>query len=487
MFSVHWGILKGLLILVLLSGPVFAQPKLPDFSQRGPNLSLDPFERLKSNGHPSDVRAPLTLDTEVEPAQHSDVTEENPSATPVVEEAVKPSKVISIDNSPPYNYTMFLDVDYVRKFSGGASSNPMGDDPNAVPSSTAYLGLLHFWGKYDTAKAKLWDNGAFVLHWIYGMGTSPTATVGDLRSVSNIDASFMSSGEMVMPGLDILELWYEHSFPFNQSSIRFGIGYLSSDFYKSKYTGLFLTSGINSIGTEILWNTMASNPPNTTLGLWYKTKLSENIYGQAVVFDGFPDHSTKVFDLDINSEEGIFIASEFGWSEGEAKKEGYFKMGVGAWYLSQNIKQNMTIGVKAYPGDPVATQGVYTVIDKAFDDKLGVFFKGGIAVNGINKFRHYFTLGITQKGIIESRPSDTIGLAVVQSKLSDTYIKYHGKDDQGNVITFTQETIYELTYSIPVNKWLMIQPDLQYVLQPGMNVNNKNAVVGIIRAEITLI
>jgi len=493
-------ILWGICCVILLNPVAIAQLRLPDTSARAPNLTIDPFESSRAKktirnsitlGQPisnddeeeeseSQNTETQDLDAETDVTQQEDVAEEQ-------EEGQEANKPHSNGSELPYSYTLFLDVDYVYKFSGGASSDPMGDDPDAVPPSSVTVGLLHFYGEFSTAKADWWDNGTFVLHMIYGEGESPTGTVGDLRSVSNIDASFMSDGQMVMPGLDILELWYEHAFPLSKSSMRFGIGYLSSDFYKSKYTGLFLTSGINSIGTEILWNTMASNPPNTTIGLWYKSKLSENLYGQAVVFEGLPDHSTKVFDVKFDESEGAFFATEFGWQEGIPKQEGYLKVGVGAWYLSQRIKNNMMIGIRNYPGDPIATRGYYTVIDKAFDNNIGMFFKGGIADNGINKYRHYFTTGLTYKGLIPSRPGDTAGIAVVQSKLSDNYIKFQGSDESGNITMYSEETIYEFTYSISVNNWLMIQPDIQYVMQPGMNPMNENALVGILRAEITLL
>jgi porin len=456
-------------------------------------LSIDPFTPTRSEiskKTPSNSSTLTSLPEASTNAGESRPDNQIPTATPETtaqQSAKAPPAPLSNDGNPPYSYVLFLDVDYINKFSGGASSNPMSDNPDAVPSPTAAVALLHFYGEYDTARADLWRNGMFVLHMIYGTGTSPTGTVGDLRSVSNIDASFMSNGEMVMPGLDLLEFWYEHAFPASRSSIRFGVGYLSSDFYKSKYTGLFLTSGINSIGTEILWNTMASNPPNTTIGLWYKTKLTDKVYGQAVAFDGLPDHSTNFFDVKFDADEGVFLATELGWLTGEPKQKGYFKAGFGYWYLSQRLKENMMVGIPDYPGDPIGTRGYYTVIDKAFGDQLGLFFKGGMAVNGINKYRRYFTTGASYKGLIPSRPNDTAGVAIVQSKLSDNYVNMHGINANGKLTTYTEETIYEITYSIPVNKWLMLQPDLQYVMQPGMNIMNQNAVVGILRAEISLL
>ena len=465
---------------------------LPNANDRFPSVSLDPFERQRAV-----VQAARKIQTTVAPVAES---ASQALDTPAVVAPVITAPALSApDNSPPYSYSVFLDVDYVNKLSGGAQTTmSMGgeeaDSGEATPpASSAAVYLLHFYGEYDTGKAGLWDNGTFVAHIIYGGGNSPTNTVGDLRSTSNIDASFMDEqGNMVMPGLDVLELWYEHRFPYNKSSVRIGAGYLSSDFYKSKYTGLFLSSGVGSIGTEILWNTMASNPPNTTLGLWYKTSMTEDVYWQLAAFDGFPDHSTDVFGLAFSEEEGVFTATELGLQLGSPKKDGYLKVGLGAWYLKQDMAKMMEqtmymVGYEGYTGEAKqGTGGVYVVVDKAIDNDIGVFFKGGIAEDGINKYKRYFTTGVTYKGALESRPSDVLGAAVVQSKLGDAYLEASGVDEEGNFALFSHETIYELTYSAQVNKWLMVQPDLQYVLQPSMNPINLNAWVATIRAEITI-
>ncbi len=495
-------------------GLVLAELKLPNSANRLPDLSLDPIKNNQQPDKPTNKQAePIINETAADIViieENQPILDEIPMEIPSLDEAntevntmeppaleVEPISPLKQDETPPYSYALFIDVDYIYKLNGGAQAAiPMGEDNIAAesnpPSSSAYVYLLHFYGEYDTAKARWWNNGTFVAHAIYGGGNSPINTVGDLRSVSNIDASFMDlDGNMVMPGFDILELWYEHRFPYNKSSIRFGIGYLSADFYQSNYTGLFISSGIGSIGTEILWNTMASNPPNTTLGLWYKTSITEQLSWQSVAFDGFPDHSTNPIAIKLNSDEGVFTATELTWSQGTPKQKGYFKFGIGAWYLKQNMvkirQETMMIGYRNYNGPKVAgTGGMYAVIDKAFGDKLGVFFKGGRAAKGINKYSQYFTTGVIYKGLLKSRPNDIIGAAVVQSKLSDDYIQINGVDEQGDLNTFTQETIYELTYSAQINDWLRLQPDIQYVLQPRMSIMNEAAFVFLLRAEFTL-
>lgn len=459
---------------------------------RRPNLSLDPFERNYEA-----TRAILKQNKTPEP--ESEPTQDNATPVkphPIATIAAPPTQETAASfspSSPPYSYALFVDIDGVYKLQGGASQPMVTDaDPNAdplpPPSPSTMVGMAHFYGEYDTHAADMWSNGTFVLHAIYPFGNSPMNTVGDLRSVSSVDASYANeAGEMQMPGPQLLEFWYEHKFPYSKSSVRFGVGYLGSDFYKSKYSGLYLTSGVSSIGTEVLWNVMASNPPNTTLGLWYKSQLSEESYFQTVIFDGLPDHSTDFFALELDKDEGAFFAMEGGLLKGKAKQNGYLKAGLGAWYLHQKMAKNMMVGFEGYEGsEPIGTGGFYMVAEKAFSDDLGVFIKAGQAADDVNKYLRYITAGINKKGIIKDRPGDTAGIAVVQSKLTDAYMKAQGFDADGNQIMYSHETIYEITYSMNYNKWLMLQPDLQYVIQPAMSLMNQNAWVALLRAEITI-
>lgn len=54
---------------------------------------------------------------------------------------------------------------------------------------------------------------------------------------------------------------------------------------------------------------------------------------------------------------------------------------------------------------------------------------------------------------------------------------------QGLPVTHAEKTI-ELTYLIPVNSWLALQPDLQYVISPNTTPAIRDAVALQLRFEI---
>ncbi|MGL5837021.1 MAG: carbohydrate porin, partial [Sphingorhabdus sp.] len=45
------------------------------------------------------------------------------------------------------------------------------------------------------------------------------------------------------------------------------------------------------------------------------------------------------------------------------------------------------------------------------------------------------------------------------------------------------EVAFELTYRAPVTDWLTLQPDAQYVLNPGATPGIRNALIFALRAE----
>lgn len=469
------------LLLAVSSAVVHAELRLPS-ATRAPDLGADPFERLRNatkKTEPNKAVEPAPAPPEV-----ANTTPPLPIPSPVA-----PS---SSANKSAFSHEFILDLDYVYKIEGGVqeiaamdpSDTTNSEEPSAPPQSVI-VGLAHYIGEFDPAAAGLWENGHFLAHIISGLGDSPTITTGDLRSVSNIDASFMDlDGNMIMPSLDLVELWYQHSFPHSKTSLRFGILSYGFEFYRTRYSGLFLHSAFG-IGTEVLWDTMVSNPPTTSLGFRGKTELSPDSYLQIGLYDGLPDHSADFVAIDISEEEGFFLGAEVGFTEGKPKTDGYYKYAIGGWYLRQDMQNypSMVSFENASEEFISGTGGWYVLAEKGFSDSLGVFFKTGQASEKINKYALYYSGGVWYKGLLDSRPSDVVGFGIAKNQLGSAYLDVAGTDQNGDQALYDAETIYEITYSIPVNDWLTVQPDIQYIDNPGFTVLNLDLWAAIIRLE----
>jgi porin len=83
----------------------------------------------------------------------------------------------------------------------------------------------------------------------------------------------------------------------------------------------------------------------------------------------------------------------------------------------------------------------------------------------INPFPYFASAGASYRGLVPGRDKDTAGFAL-----------YYGGFSR-HLPGQTYELVLEWTYAIAVARWLTVQPDLQYVINPGGRSSVGNAVV----------
>jgi len=92
-----------------------------------------------------------------------------------------------------------------------------------------------------------------------------------------------------------------------------------------------------------------------------------------------------------------------------------------------------------------------------------------------NLVNFYADAGVTYKGLIDGRDSDTAGLGVAYTRISDTVSKL-----DSDTVRFTggaypirrSETVLELTYQAQIAPWWQIQPSAQYLFNLNGGVPN---------------
>lgn len=72
------------------------------------------------------------------------------------------------------------------------------------------------------------------------------------------------------------------------------------------------------------------------------------------------------------------------------------------------------------------------------------------------------------------RDKDQLGFSVAKAHNGDKYKQ--SMSNTGTAVT-DAEVVYELTYRARINRWLAVQPDIQYVRHPGTNPTLKDALV----------
>jgi porin len=116
------------------------------------------------------------------------------------------------------------------------------------------------------------------------------------------------------------------------------------------------------------------------------------------------------------------------------------------------------------------------------DQGLGFFGRVGLTPADRNFINFYFDTGLSYKGLIPTRDNDTLGIGFGYAQLSNgarSTLQADGASPIG------AEMVIEFTYQAELTPWLIIQPDLQYIINPGGASDLNNALVIGGRAAIT--
>ena len=471
----------GILLIVGFgfSSFAFAELQLPK-GERSPNLSLDPFERARKA-----VKQIPTQSAE-EPARERAAPEKIQGGSDALA-AETSSEGAADEPAEPFSYEILGIADFFTLVSGGPFDDGTSEE---APVTRAIPMMVDLAGEVDTEAAGLWKDGLIFAHLMLYSGSqgTPSAIVGDFHGLSNIDAGLTTT----VPKL--LELWYQHSFPFSKSSFLIGIHDWNSEFYIAEYAGLFL-NGTFGMGSVIGIGSPSAYP-TTTAGLRYKSQLTEDIYFQLAGYDGTPGDTDEFFNVAFNSidpdteevtSDGIFIGVESGYVKGEPGEKDYIKVAVGGWF--SGIPTEGFTGVEEEEGlnagdvSSSGPYGAYALAETSISETMGVFFKAGWADPAINRFSMFLAGGLNYTGLVPGRVDDVFGVAVTQTRQSQDFLTLNEGSD-----LVAAETTFEVTYSAQINEWLMVQPDLQFIQAPAMIGNTdimQNATVFGLRLQAT--
>jgi porin len=112
---------------------------------------------------------------------------------------------------------------------------------------------------------------------------------------------------------------------------------------------------------------------------------------------------------------------------------------------------------------------------------LGAFMQLGFAHDDWNQITRYWGAGLHYIGLIPGRNYDMAGLAVACARNGEKFMKYM-KEVEMTDVEHT-ETAIEFTYRTEIKSWLILQPDVQYIINPGMDPSLRNALQVGVRLE----
>lgn len=371
-----------------------------------------------------------------------------------------PSEATSVS---PFTAEVSYIGDVVSNLSGGISKG------------TVFMGMLDVGISFETEKAGWWKGGTLFIHGQNTHGGAATESlVGDLQVLSNIENGNSSY---------LYEIWYQQT--FGPVSVLFGKHDLNANFVASEYAGHFLNSAFG-IHSSVALNVPVSIFPRTSLGVVTSVQFSDAVTFRMGVYDGSPsDPEVDPFNIDftLNPDDGLLAIGELQVDLARNERHiGTYK--IGTYYHSGTYDQfgqnNLIRG----------NYGIYGVADIDIVQKspisgkgLSTFVQLGWAPSDRNFNDHYVGAGLNYFGVLKGRSDDVLGLAVAHAEISEAAIQSNNEDPVGNPFMKNFETAIELSYKIQVSDQISIQPDIQYILNPGLMANVENAVVALVRFE----
>lgn len=364
-----------------------------------------------------------------------------------------------------YEFNFTLKNDFLSSSSVGSSS---GVD---------HLYMFDLAANFDLNELAGWSDASLYMQVIGLDGTAPELRSGAIQGISNIASPKQWR---------LHQLWIDKKFIDGSLSILFGLYDLNSEFDARATSALFINPSFG-IGADFAGSGLngPSIFPATSLSLRAKYNATDNLYFQFGVFDAVPGNYDEKYlaHVFLNRNDGFMFAGEVGYLEsGEDVAEGFGKYSIGGWFYPQNFDDLTEVDAEGNPIRRFGNSGVYLNAEKFLCCKpgfssigLSVFGRLGFTNCNINTVHTFWGFGINLTGVFSNNPDEMLGLAVANACISN---KFAVANSLGISDYRFNETIIELTYSFNLLEWFKIQPDIQYVINPGESIYNRAFVTG---------
>jgi porin len=355
-----------------------------------------------------------------------------------------------------------------------------------------YQGVLELYVNADMSKLGFWKGLCFHTNGYQIHGNSITgANIGGLMPVTSFEA---------LDATRLFELWLEQSLFNEQDSVRVGQLAADEEFILSEGGGYFLngTWGWPSIAAEDL---PGGGPayPLATPGVRVAVTPNDRTVLLVGVYNGDPAPKCRSDDpqrcnphgVDFELDDPPLLMIEGGYTYNPDGLRGIVK--IGGWnHFGEFEHQRVDAGgnliaVTGNAGRPLDHDwGIYGIIDQLVwrvpgseePQGIGVFARVIGAPQDRNLIDFYFDGGVTFTGMFRNRPNDALAIGFAYTNISDTVSAFDV--DFGEAVIRNYEALIEVCYTFEVKPGWYVQPDFQYIFQPGGNVAGQKdaAVVG---------
>jgi porin len=380
-------------------------------------------------------------------------------------------------------------------FSGGIGRGPLYE---GLTDLNVGLDLRPYFG---------WRGVFFVrVYQIHGRGLTANE-VDNLNTISGIEATRTTR---------LFEAWYEQHIG-DWLRIRIGEQSAGQEFIVTSTARVFVNGAFG-------WPTLPSvdlpsGGPGFPLGtpaVRFRIDFNDELTFFSGIFDGNPTGAPlgtanpQARDLSgtaFRTSDGVLWINEVRYNPGNSPATGGYRLG--AWYNSERFpdidlaSNGVSLANPASTGIPRRYNGdfsFYGIVDQPVfhkensDDGFSLFARAMGAPGDRNLVDLYLDGGVAYKGL--TGHGDTLALGVAFAHIGSAARALDAEQatlTNGLYPIRSSETAVELTYQFNIARWWTLQPDLQYIVNPGGGIPDpqaptiriKNALIGGVRTIIT--
>ncbi len=338
--------------------------------------------------------------------------------------------------------------------------NPVGGQKKGIQ----YAGLLNAYLDLDLERLLKIKRTRFIISGSWASGKSLSdEDIGNFFTVSQV-----FSGQAVR----LYQLFIESE--LIEETLRVAVGRMGvgDEFSTAEIFYNYVSTAINGHPISLPINDRAYfSDPQTSWAARMELTPIRDFYLKAGVYNSNPEVGRdSAHGLDFSFREGVIVIAEIGHLRNRYQdSSGLFgRYAFGAFYDTRDFKE-LSDETKKQNGN----YSFYWIIEQmvfrenAFDDQgLKPWTSFTISPDeSINTFPFFISGGLVYKGLFPSREFDKTAFGFAYGKISE------------DVPDKDYELMLELTYLIQAKRWLDIQPDVQWIVNPGGNSDTPNALV----------
>jgi porin len=369
------------------------------------------------------------------------------------------------------------------------AGNPSGGLDHVGPR---YAQDVSFGFTFDMQKLVGWDGATINLSGIDRFGKTIRPAIGSVY-----DPVEIYGGQTIF----LYNVTLEQKFWNDIGAFKIGRLSPGDDFATSPLYGYYVNNGIDGQIRAVIDDTRFATYPFASWGARLRfdpTPEFNSMTGIFEVSDQLFNHDRHGVNFGIDGQDGTQLVQQVGWTPefnkqpveagsaaGEEIPSGtaapklqglpghYF---AGAYWSNSDYKQfgstetrRLSYGFYAH-----ADQMIYR---EAPGSDLGLTLFGTVACapqQNISILPFQLSGGALYQGLLPSRPKDMSIFGVIYGHFSDEYAEFVTQPRGG---TPTSEVDLELGYRVQFADSAYIQPDVQYIVQPGGTGNIPNAIV----------